>query len=151
LRRQDKEITDKREIEEVLVRASICHLGLCDNGGPYVIPLNYGYADGCLYAHSAQEGRKIDILRKNSLVAFTVYIDDGLRRAETACNWGTKYRSVMGTGHASLIEDQAEKEASLRIIMRHYTETEFEFNPLKIDLVTIIKIKIDKITGKKSV
>lgn len=150
MRRQDKEIKGREEIEEVLSRAAICHLGLCDNGTPYVVPVNYGYAAGCIYIHSAKEGRKIEILHKNNLVSFTAYINEGLKRSDLACNWGTEYRSVMGTGRAFLIDDRAEKEASLRIIMRHYTETGFSFDPQKIDRVTVIKIKIDSITGKKS-
>lgn len=150
MRRSDKEITDRAEIEDILNRAVVCHLGLCDNGIPYVVPVNYGYADGCLYIHSAKEGRKIDILRNNSNVSFTIYTDENLFRSEMACNWTMKYSSVMGTGRASLIEGRTEKEAALRCIMQHYTETNLDFNPAKVDKVVIIKIEIDTLTGKKS-
>ncbi|MCX6005135.1 MAG: pyridoxamine 5'-phosphate oxidase family protein [Chloroflexi bacterium] len=150
MRRSDKEITDRAEIEDILNRAVVCHLGLCDNGIPYVVPVNYGYADGCLYIHSAKEGRKIDILRNNSNVSFTIYTDENLFRSEMACNWTMKYSSVMGTGRASLIEGRTEKEEALRCIMQHYTETNLDFNPAKVDKVVIIKIEIDTLTGKKS-
>ena len=75
MRRSDKEITERSEMDEILGRASICHLGLNDGGECYVVPVNYGYDGGCLYVHSAREGRKIDILRADKRVSFTVYAD----------------------------------------------------------------------------
>ena len=45
---------------------------MTDGGVPYIVPLNYGYeyADGELtfYFHSAKEGRKLEILKKNPTV-----------------------------------------------------------------------------------
>ena len=150
LRRADKEIKDKAEIESVLQKANICHLGLCDNGLPYVVPVNYGYADGCLYIHSASEGRKIDLLRKNNLVSFTIYTGDELVRSDKACNWSMKFRSVMGVGRATLIEDRQGKEAALRTIMRHYSEKSTDFDPSRVEKILIIKINIDTMAGKRS-
>jgi nitroimidazol reductase NimA-like FMN-containing flavoprotein (pyridoxamine 5'-phosphate oxidase superfamily) len=150
LRRSDKEIKDRAEIESILQRASICHLGLCDDGPPYVVPVNYGYANGCLYIHSAREGRKIDILRNNNNVSFTVYTDDKLVRSDKACNWTMKYSSVMGMGRASLIEGRTEKEEALHCIMQHYMEENSDFDPSRVDKVVIIKIDIDTMTGKRS-
>jgi len=150
LRRSDKELTDRKDIDDVINRARICHLALCQDGVPYVVPLNYGYADGCLYFHSAGEGRKIDILRSNSRVSFTMYVDESLVESDTACKWGTKYRSVIGEGKACLVDDKTEKEAALRIIMRHYSDEDFTFDPSKVDKVVIIKVEIASITGKRS-
>ncbi len=42
MRRKDKEITNKAEIEAILKKAFICHLGLSDGDQPYVVPMNYG-------------------------------------------------------------------------------------------------------------
>jgi uncharacterized protein len=150
LRRSDKELTDRKDIDDVINRARICHLALCQDGIPYVVPLNYGYADGCLYFHSAGEGRKIDILRSNNTVSFTMYVDESLVESDTACKWGTKYRSVIGEGKAYLLDDKAEKEAALHIIMRHYSDREFIFDPSKVDQVVIIRVEIASITGKRS-
>ena len=150
MRRSDKELTDRKDIDDVINRARICHLALCQDGVPYVVPLNYGYADGCLYFHSAGEGRKIDILRSNSRVSFTMYVDESLVESDTACKWGTKYRSVIGEGKACLVDDKTEKEAALRIIMRHYSDEDFTFDPSKVDKVVIIKVEIASITGKRS-
>ena len=43
MRRADKAITDRGEIDEILGTAQVCHLALKDEPFPYVVPLNYGY------------------------------------------------------------------------------------------------------------
>jgi len=45
MRRALKKITDPSVIDQLLKKATVCHLGLSDNGQPYVVPMNYGYAD----------------------------------------------------------------------------------------------------------
>ncbi|WP_302461766.1 pyridoxamine 5'-phosphate oxidase family protein, partial [Parabacteroides johnsonii] len=50
--------TDKELIEETIKKCDICYVGLADTDGtPYVLPMNFGYRDGVIYLHSAQEGR----------------------------------------------------------------------------------------------
>jgi uncharacterized protein len=150
MRRAEKEIKVKEEIEDILKRAHICHLGLCDNGIPYVVPVNYGYADGCLYIHSAREGRKIDILRFNDKVSFTIYVGEKLVDTGKVCNWGMKYKCVMGTGRASLLTSLPEIENALGIILHHYSGKEMPFEPAMLNKLLIINIQIENITGKKS-
>ena len=150
MRRTDKEIKDRAEIEGILNCGRVCHLGFVDNGLPYVVPVNYGYLDGCLYVHSAGEGRKIDILRRNNAVSFSIYIDDGLVQSDVACNWGMRYRSAMGAGAAALVDGGEEKEQALRIIMKHYAGPISVFETARLDNVLIIKIRINSLTGKKS-
>ena len=56
MRRQEREITDKEMILDILNRSQIVHLGLVDEGEPYVVPMNYGYVMDdklTLYLHSA--------------------------------------------------------------------------------------------------
>lgn len=150
MRRADKEIKDRGEIEEVLRRGRVCHLALVDNGLPYAVPVNYGYADGCLYVHSAREGRKIDVLRRNNIVSFNVYLDDGLVQSEVACSWGMRYRSVIGTGTAALVDSREEKERALRVIMGHYAGPVSAFDKARLDSVLIIIIQVDSLSGKQS-
>lgn len=50
--------TDKELIEATIKKCDICYVGLADTDGtPYVLPMNFGYRDGVIYLHSAQEGR----------------------------------------------------------------------------------------------
>ena len=150
MRRTEREITDQAELEAILLRARICSLGLNDDGKAYVVPLNYGYEAGCLYIHSAREGRKIDLLRKDNRVAFAIYTGEEVMEAEKNCGWGMKYRSVMGVGRASLLNGQEEKEKALGIIMRQHGSSSKEFDPAQVEKVVVIKVKIDSMTGKKA-
>lgn len=151
MRRNDKEIKDTAVIEEILSKAEVCRLGLCDEGKPYIVPVCFGYGDNVLYFHCASEGRKIDIIKKNSNVCFEVDIDCKIVVAEQACDWGMNYKSIVGFGKAEFVEDVEKKRTALDIIMEHYSEGDFEYTDQAIDKITVIKIEIEEMTGKNSI
>ena len=70
MRRKDKEITDIKEIEEIIKKADCCRIALVDNDEPYIVPVNFGYERNTLYFHGALEGRKAEIIRKNNNICF---------------------------------------------------------------------------------
>ncbi len=82
MRKKEKQINDIAGIEDVLSRALVCRLALCENDRPYIVPLCFGYEDNALYFHCAQQGKKLDILRKNNNVCFEVDIDCQLIKAD---------------------------------------------------------------------
>jgi nitroimidazol reductase NimA-like FMN-containing flavoprotein (pyridoxamine 5'-phosphate oxidase superfamily) len=75
MRIKDKEVTDIRIIEQIIMNNSICRIGLCNNNQPYVVPMNFGYKNNCLYIHSTKQGKKIDILKDNPNICFEVEED----------------------------------------------------------------------------
>ncbi len=150
MRRSDKEISDAGVIEGILKAATVCRLVLCESNQPYVVPLCFGYQDNALYFHSARQGKKLDILRKNNNVCFEVDIDHELIAADQACGCGMKYKSVIGYGKAVFIEDFESKRKALDIIMHQYSEGTFEYPQDAITDITIIKVEIESMTGKQS-
>ena len=71
MRRKEREITAIDEIEEIIGRCDVCRIALTDDNIPYIVTMNFGYSGGVqkkLFFHSAGEGRKIDIIRKNNHV-----------------------------------------------------------------------------------
>ena len=74
MRRNNRDITDLNEILSIINDCKVIHLAMIDAGEPYLLPLNFGYTceNGLFsfFCHSAREGRKLDILRKNPTVAF---------------------------------------------------------------------------------
>ena len=150
MRREDREIVDEKEIEAIIKRAAICHLALCHDNQPYIVPFNFGYKDRCLYFHSAREGRKIEMIRSNGNVCFELDIDHKINRRGLACEWSFGYKSVIGFGKATIIDDPLGKRHGLGIIMSHYSKRAFEFSDDKIKNVLLIKIEIESMTGKKS-
>jgi nitroimidazol reductase NimA-like FMN-containing flavoprotein (pyridoxamine 5'-phosphate oxidase superfamily) len=149
MRRKDQEITDIGAIEDIIRKGQVCRLALSENGRPYIVPLCFGYKDNNLYFHTAREGKKLDILRKNNNVCFEIDIDRGFVKGKKACNCTMKYRSVIGFGKAEIIEDIEPKRRALHIIMQNYYEGFFKYPEESINNVVIIKVEIESMTGKK--
>lgn len=150
MRRKEKEITDRRAIDSIIKRSTVCRLAMSENGQPYITPMNFGYDGRNLYFHGARAGRKIDILKKNNRVCFEFDVDCRIVRSKTACKWSAGYQSVVGFGRASFVEDIEPKKAALDIIMRQYSDESFEYLKKSLDKITIIKVEIENITGKSS-
>jgi len=152
MRRQDKEIREKIEIESIINESNVCRIALSVNNLPYIVPVCFGYENNCLYFHSARDGRKIDIIKKNDNVCFEFDIVGGFKKSQIPCKWSMKYRSVIGYGKAFLIDDLNEKIRAMDIIMGHYLNSNetFEYQIDSIDNILIIKIEIENISGKKS-
>ena len=151
MRRKDKEITDKKEIEQIFKQAQICRLGLLDDRRPYIVPMNFGYRDNTIYFHSASSGKKIDLLKQNPEVCFEVDIPSGVVKAEEACSWTMGYRSLMGEGKAVFIEGTENKCRALNIIMEHYSENnKWDFDTNMVESIAVFKIEIKYVSAKKS-
>jgi len=150
MRRSEKEIKTRPEIDSVIRRCQVCRLGLSDHGTPYVVPLCLGYDGQALYFHCAKEGRKLEILRQNGNVCFEFDIVESLVEADQGCNWGIRYQSVIGFGRASLVENPADKEQALALIMAQYSKRSFLFPPEMVGRTAVVKITIDSLTGKQS-
>ena len=139
---------DKDVIESIIRKARFCRIGLCDDGQPYVVPVCFGYQGNTLYFHCAKEGRKIDILRKNNAVCFEIAVDCELTGAEQACQWGVKYRSVIGFGKAAFVEDTEGKRKALDIIMKQYSDGAYEYPEATLERARIVRIEIESATAK---
>ncbi len=150
MRRKKQEITDKKEIEAIIRRSLVCRLALADEGIPYIVPLCFGYQDNTLYFHSAREGKKLDILKKNNKVCFEFDIDTEIQQTKDVCNWGIQYKSVIGFGKASFIEDPETKKKALDILMGQYAEGTFQFPDATVKKAAVIKVAITSMTGKRS-
>lgn len=149
MRRSDREITDRSEIDDIIRQCQVCRLGLTDGVEPYVVPLSFGYDGRALYFHCAGEGRKLDILRKNSRVCFEFDILDGLVTGDAACQWGMAYRSVIGAGLGHIIEEPDERRQALAILMKQYANAEFTFPDAAVDSVAVIRVDITSVSGKQ--
>ncbi len=150
MRKAEREIRDQGELEEVIRRAEVCRLAMVDDGVPYIVPMNFGYRDGAFYFHCAREGRKLEVLKKNPEVCFELEADVRLIRGEKACQWSTSYESVIGWGVAEILMEEREVRKGLEVLMSHYTEGPIDFDPRSISLTALIKVKVERMTGKRS-
>jgi nitroimidazol reductase NimA-like FMN-containing flavoprotein (pyridoxamine 5'-phosphate oxidase superfamily) len=150
MRRKDKEIKNKAEIEEIVKKALVCRVAVSDEDKPYIFPVCFGFKDDCLYFHSAREGKKIEILKRNNKVCFEMDINTELVKGEKGCDWEIKYSSVIGFGSAEFVEDIREKKEALHILLEHYSDKKYEFSEQSLAKVAIVKIQVESMTGKRS-
>jgi nitroimidazol reductase NimA-like FMN-containing flavoprotein (pyridoxamine 5'-phosphate oxidase superfamily) len=151
MRRKDKEIMDIAEIKDIMEKATFCRIAMCDDNKPYVVSVNFGIDNNILYVHSAPEGRKIEVLKKNNNVCIEMDIDHEIEIAKRPCASTTKFRSVIAFGEASFINDMEKKREALNVILSHYSdEGPFAFRERQLNRMLVIKIELDEITGKKS-
>lgn len=148
MRQKDREIKDRTTIDNIIRRCRVCRLAMCDDGQPYIVPLNFGYDGSFLYFHTALEGKKIDIIRRNSHVGFEFDILHDIVKDESACKWSAKYESVVGTGTAETINDVKDKKVALEWIMRQYGSDLKDFQEEIVKKTLIIRVRILKIGGK---
>lgn len=149
MRRAEREIKDREAIEDILRRATVCRLAVCDGQVPYVVPLSFGFEDDRLYFHSAREGRKIEVIEANPQVCFEVDVDQEVVPGDIPCTWTVRYRSVIGFGQARLLEDVAQKKRALDIILSHYGRGPFEYPEGAFDEVAVVEVEIESLTGKQ--
>lgn len=149
MRRKDREITDREEMELILNAAPVCRLGMANAGEPYVVPVCFGYEDGSIYVHSAPEGEKIAILAKNPRVCVEVDLTSGPIPDENPCAWEMRYKSVICSGNAVFLTENEEKKKALTCILRHYGADPHPFTESSLAKVCVIRIDVDTMTGKK--
>jgi nitroimidazol reductase NimA-like FMN-containing flavoprotein (pyridoxamine 5'-phosphate oxidase superfamily) len=151
MRRSDKAILKKADIEKVIRSVNVCRVGFVDGRKPYVLPFNFGYHKGIFYLHCAAEGRKLEILKRNKNVSVEMDTDGEIVKAADACGYGYRYRSVIAEGTASVITGAGEKIRALDIIMKHVTGRAFgKYSVSKVAAIRIIRIKAKTMTGKRS-
>ena len=151
--KRERQVTDPQQILEILDKAKVMHLGLCENNEPYVVPMNYGHTfeDGklVLYLHSAVKGKKLDMMQRNPNVFFEMNCDLEPFEGKVPCQYGLAYSSVMGRGTATIVEDVEEKKQAMSILMKTQTEKDFSFEDRLVSIVAVIRIDVTEYTAKQ--
>jgi len=141
---------NEKQIESVLRQQIIGRLGCHYDGETYLVPLNYVYKDGYIYAHSAP-GKKIDMMQKNPKVCFEVEELDSIFQWKCVIAWGTFEE----------ITDPVEKQMARQLLIHRVmpfvsqpnnhpwhgiAESESDIDTA-IDPI-VYRIKLSKITGR---
>ena len=121
-----------------------------DNGYPYGVPMSYVYDNNKIYFHCGQNGHKIDGIKRNNKVCFTVIGADKIVPEE----FNTYYSSVIIFGKANIVEDLDLKRKALVLLSDKYSpdfkeESTAEINKF-FDTVCIIELEIEDMQGKVS-
>ena len=146
MRRSERERTDPAWIVRVLRDATVCRVAFA-GPDPYLVPLCFGFEENRIYLHSAPEGKKMDLFagRPRVCIGFEAGVEPV--RSGTPCSWGMRYRSVIASGTAHIVEDDEEKLRALSLIAGHYGADD-TISPDSTGRVAVIRIDLDEISGK---
>jgi len=150
--KRERQITDLKQILDILDKGKVLHLGLCVQDEPYVVPMNYGYIQEegnlVIYLHSAVRGKKLDMIAANPKVFFEIDCDLLPFVGVLPCQYGLSYSSVMGKGMARIVEDVEEKKKAMTILMKTQTGKDFSFEDRLVSMVAVIRIDVAEYTAK---
>lgn len=136
------------KIMEILTKGEYGVLStIREDGRPMGIPLNYVWMNEALYFHCATEGEKLDSIRKNPHVSFTVVGSVKILDSK----FSTQYESVIAEGNAVIV-DGAEKIEALQGLVKKYSPQFIEEGQRYIASsavkTTVVKIKVSSLSGK---
>lgn len=173
MRRKAQQISTQ-ECMEILMSAKTGILGLHgEDGYPYTVPVNFVYTPPCtdnavssnldgsaagekkaplgtIGFHCAKTGHKIDAIRADNRVSFTVVDRDEIMPRERTA----KYRSVVAFGRAEFVEGDENLRRAANALGAKYSsgyedlymaETE---DTIRRKTLCCVRITIDHMTGK---
>lgn len=153
MRRKDREVTDKKEIIEILDKCDTVRIALNDNEYPYIVPMSFGYdfkSDQLiLYFHCANAGKRMELIKKNNKAGFEMDCDNKLVVSDIACEFTMEYSSICGKGIIEIING-IEKISGINKIMKKYTQDKvFTFKEEMLNAVVVLKLTVEEFSGKR--
>lgn len=121
-----------------------------DDDYPYAVPINYAFADGKIYFHSAKIGHKLDAMRRNDKVSFCV-VD---RHEVIAEEFTTYFTSAIAFGRIRIVEDNEDpdKLRGLELLADKYSSTASPERRAKelgrLSALVVPVMTIEHLTGK---
>ena len=140
----------REEMEKTLCEETLGYLGLSMDGMPYVVPLNYGYVEGKIVFHCALTGKKLEYLRANPQVCFTVGRQAGkiVRHPQGAlCH--VENDSVICYGKARIVEDVEERREILTMFNHCLQPDAEEITLAAAAKCYAVEITITEMTGRQ--
>lgn len=115
-RHPERGIYEREQIHRILDEALYCHLGIVRDGDPVVLPTLHAREGDTVYIHGSVRSRLLMDAR-DSTVALTVSLMDGLVIARSAFHHSLNYRSVSLIGVAAEVTETEAKRAALDLLV----------------------------------
>lgn len=146
--RRFKQQLSEEETQKILKQGKTGILGvLGEEGYPYTVPINYIYADGKIYFHSAKAGHKRDAIQKCNKVSLCVIEKDDVVPEKLT----TYFRSVILFGRARILETEEEIFHAAEILGLKYYDNKEEVDEAirkEWNALSCVEITIEHMTGK---
>lgn len=151
LRRKKRAITD----EEARKLLATCKRGVFavngDDGYPYAIPVNYFFdaEHDKIYFHGAKAGHKVDALKRDDKVCFTVYGNEWYQDGD----WAPYVMSTVVFGRCRLANDTPAfiEDKVRQLALKYYPSAEEVEEEIAKDIkgVQLYEISIEHLCGKQ--
>ena len=143
-------VESKSEMEALLQQEAVGYLGLSADGQPYVVPLNYAYAEGKILVHCALTGKKLGHIRANPRVCFSVGRQTGRVRehaGQDPCHIDSD--SVICYGRARIVETAKERKALLDLFNRRFNPDAEPISQERAENCGAVEITVEEMTGRR--
>jgi len=150
MRRSDR-LMETEEAAKVLEKGNYGIFCTVDpEGQPYGTPVHYVFCNGNIYFHAATVGTKLDNIKENQKVCFTVVTTSEVEPEK----FSTIFESVMAFGKAS-IADEEEKMQMIRELVKKYSPEFMKEGEAYIEAskhaIVVVKMEVETFTGKHRV
>jgi nitroimidazol reductase NimA-like FMN-containing flavoprotein (pyridoxamine 5'-phosphate oxidase superfamily) len=142
-------LESRDEMERLLQEEEVGYLGLSLGEKPYVVPLNYHYLEGRIWFHCGFRGKKLDILKTNPQVCFTVARQTGRVREHAGDPCHVDGDSVICYGRAKVVEDMGEREIALNSFNCSFRPGAADVPLERVKNCCVVEITISEMTGRR--
>ena len=151
-RRPDRGFYDHETVHGLLDAAALCHVSYVIDGQPFCTPTLFWREGSRLYWHGSNSSRMLRNLSAGEPACLTVTHFDSLVLARCGFNHSADYRTVMAFGLARLVEDAAEKERALVMMVdRFFPGRTAQLRPTaaqEINATSVIAMDIERASAK---
>ena len=143
---------DKKTVYEIIDEALICHVGIADEGVPFVIPSLHARDGDKILFHGSKASRLLKHIAAGHQICVTITLLDGLVLARSIFNHSINYRSVVLFGTGRMNEDEQEKMRALETLSEivtpgRWAETRRP-NAKEMNATGIVELTIDSASAK---
>lgn len=146
---KNNQMTDS-EVSNLLDRMDVGAIStIGEDGFPYTVPVNHVVVDGMVYIHGRRLGEKMDNLKRDARVCFTVWDRKGYEDCgELACDTTTVYECVVVRGHVEFIDDDETKSKVLLALVDKLAPGKKGMDAKKVPPTAVYRIVPETVTGK---
>ena len=117
-----KAATDTSALYDLLDQSLVAHVGIVEDGQPFVLPVVAARVGDQLLLHGSSASRLMKTIASGAPICVTLTILDGLVLARSAFESSMNYRSAMILGSARALEGQEKLEAFLNLTEKLFPE-----------------------------
>ena len=153
MRRIDRDSSaDERVIEECIRDSQVIRLALNDGDSPYIVPLCFGYEKKddkrFFYIHKNRHGHLAELIGMNGMCTFELEGSSRLFLDHEKGTCNMDYASIIGHGKIDIVDDEAERERCLVLLMDHYGRGDFDFDRRAMKAILVYRIEVTGLTCK---